>query len=93
MQVHSMHFKARAGNALGDATLQANLQKFGSAGLAAVRPSSTKNTTRWRLAGSSRHSTSRSAGLSGSNTPSVKTTGNSYGTEKRCQCVAVRACA
>ena len=37
MQVHSMHFKARAGAALGDATLQANLQKFGSAGLAALR--------------------------------------------------------
>ena len=32
-----MHFKARAGEALADATLQANLHKFGSAGLAALR--------------------------------------------------------
>jgi L-lactate dehydrogenase complex protein LldF len=37
MQVHSMHFKRRAHDALGDGTLQANLQKFGSAGLAALR--------------------------------------------------------
>jgi len=32
-----MHFKARASEALADATLQANLHKFGSAGLAALR--------------------------------------------------------
>ena len=37
MQVQSMHFKARASEALADATLQANLHKFGSAGLAALR--------------------------------------------------------
>jgi L-lactate dehydrogenase complex protein LldF len=37
MQVQSMHFKARANEALADATLQANLHKFGSAGLAALR--------------------------------------------------------
>jgi L-lactate dehydrogenase complex protein LldF len=37
MQVQSLHFKQRAHDALGDATLQANLQKFGSAGLAALR--------------------------------------------------------
>ena len=30
MQVRSMHFKARAGNALADARLQANLRRFGS---------------------------------------------------------------
>jgi len=49
----------------------------GSGARPALRPSSTNTTTRWRLAGSSRHSTSRSAGFSGSNTPSVKMTGNS----------------
>ncbi len=37
MHVRSMQFKARARAALADATLQANLQKFGSAGLAALR--------------------------------------------------------
>lgn len=37
MQIQSMHFKARAHTAIGNATLQANLQKFGSAGLAALR--------------------------------------------------------
>jgi len=37
MEVRSMHFKRRAHAALGDGTLQANLQKFGTAGLAALR--------------------------------------------------------
>ncbi len=37
MHVESMHFKARAARALADATLQANLRKFGSGGLAALR--------------------------------------------------------
>jgi len=32
-----MHFKARAGRALADETLQANLHKFGTGGLAALR--------------------------------------------------------
>jgi L-lactate dehydrogenase complex protein LldF len=37
MQVHSMHFKQRARGALADVVLQANLAKFGSAGLAQLR--------------------------------------------------------
>jgi L-lactate dehydrogenase complex protein LldF len=37
MQVRSMHFKARAGDALADRTLQANLHRFGTGGLAALR--------------------------------------------------------
>jgi L-lactate dehydrogenase complex protein LldF len=37
MHVESMHFKRRAGDALADATLQSNLRKFGTAGLAALR--------------------------------------------------------
>jgi len=37
MQLESMHFKRNAARALADATLQANLRKFGAAGLAALR--------------------------------------------------------
>jgi L-lactate dehydrogenase complex protein LldF len=37
MQVESMHFKRRASRALGNPTLQSNLRKFGSAGLALLR--------------------------------------------------------
>jgi L-lactate dehydrogenase complex protein LldF len=37
MQIESMHFKARAGRALADRKLQANLHKFGTGGLAALR--------------------------------------------------------
>jgi L-lactate dehydrogenase complex protein LldF len=37
MHIQSMHFRRRAHDALADATLQANLQKFGSAGLALLR--------------------------------------------------------
>jgi len=37
MDVRSMHFKARADGALGDAVLQANLTKFGERGFAASR--------------------------------------------------------
>ncbi|HYS75983.1 MAG TPA: LUD domain-containing protein, partial [Burkholderiales bacterium] len=37
MQVQSMHFKARSGEALADATLQANLRKFQSTGFTALR--------------------------------------------------------
>ncbi|MGH8682185.1 MAG: LutB/LldF family L-lactate oxidation iron-sulfur protein [Burkholderiales bacterium] len=37
MQVQSMHFKRRAATALGDGILQANLAKFGTAGLAQLR--------------------------------------------------------
>ncbi|TMG78386.1 MAG: lactate utilization protein [Betaproteobacteria bacterium] len=37
MRVHSMHFKTRAGEALANATLQANLSKFQSAGFTALR--------------------------------------------------------
>ncbi len=37
MQVQSMYFKRRAAQALGDETLQANLAKFGTAGLAQLR--------------------------------------------------------
>src|SRR5512134_292749 len=37
MEVQSQHFKRRAHDALGNATLQANLRQFGSAGLAALR--------------------------------------------------------
>jgi hypothetical protein len=37
MEVHSLHFKRRAHEALGNATLQSNLEKFGSAGLALLR--------------------------------------------------------
>ena len=37
MQVQSMYFKRRAAQALGDEILQANLAKFGTAGLAQLR--------------------------------------------------------
>jgi L-lactate dehydrogenase complex protein LldF len=37
MEVRSLHFKRRAHDALGNATLQSNLEKFGSAGLALLR--------------------------------------------------------
>jgi L-lactate dehydrogenase complex protein LldF len=37
MQVQSAHFKRRAHDAMGDATLQSNLQRFGSAGFALQR--------------------------------------------------------
>ena len=37
MHVHSMHFKARAGSALADDVLQANLRKFGASGFALSR--------------------------------------------------------
>jgi L-lactate dehydrogenase complex protein LldF len=37
MEVQSLHFKRRAHDALGNATLQSNLEKFGSAGLALLR--------------------------------------------------------
>src|SRR5215510_2437860 len=37
MHVESMHFKARAGGALADEVLQANLRKFGASGFALAR--------------------------------------------------------
>src|SRR5258706_4858335 len=37
LQIQSMHFKARSGEALADATLQANLRKFQSTGFTALR--------------------------------------------------------
>ena len=37
MHVQSMHFRARAGGALGDEVLQANLRKFGASGFALAR--------------------------------------------------------
>ena len=37
MQIQSMHFQARSGEALADASLQANLRKFQSAGFTALR--------------------------------------------------------
>ena len=37
MHVQSMHFKPRASEALANATLQANLRKFQSAGFTALR--------------------------------------------------------
>ena len=37
MQIQSLHFKARSGEALHDATLQENLRKFQSVGFTALR--------------------------------------------------------